>query len=49
MLDKVFRRLGFKDDTGWDDPTVFGFVVLWGLIGYGFYVTIVELINKFTG
>lgn len=49
MINKILKRLDFKDDTGWNDPVIFGFVVLWGLIGYGFYATIVELINKFTG
>ena len=46
MLDKIGRRLGLKDDTGWDDPSVFGFIVIWSIFGYGFYVVIGELYDK---
>ena len=48
-MDKLFRRLGFKDDNGWDDPTVVGFVVIWTIILTGFYLTVVELFGKFLG
>jgi len=47
MMDKIFRRLGFKDDFGWDGPTVVGFIVIWSLFGYGFYHTIIALIDRF--
>ena len=47
MLDKVFRRLGFKDDTGWDDPTVVGFIVIWSIFGLGFYFTVEAFIHRF--
>jgi len=49
MFDKVFRRLGFKDDTGWDDPTVVGFIVIWSIFGYIGYVAISALIERFVG
>lgn len=48
-MDKLFRRLGFKDDTGWDDPTVFGFIVLATIFGYGLFVTVTALIDRFFG
>lgn len=47
MMDKFFRRMGFKDDTGWDDPSVFGFIVLFSIFGYGLFVTVTEIIDRF--
>ena len=47
MIDKIFRRLGFKNDFGWDDPTIVGFFVIWSLFGYGFYIVISELFTLF--
>ena len=49
MFDKIVRRLGLKDDTGWDDPSTFGFIVIWSLIGYGAYIAIVEIFKRFLG
>ena len=46
MMDKIGRKLGLKDDTGWDDPSVVGFIVLWSIFGYGAYLTIVALIER---
>ena len=47
MFDKFVRRMGMKDETGWDDPTVVGFVVIWSVFGYGIYLTVDALINRF--
>tara|TARA_E500000178_G_C16757755_1_gene633313 strand:- start:588 stop:734 length:147 start_codon:yes stop_codon:yes gene_type:complete len=47
MFDKIVRRLGMKDDTGWDDPTVVGFVVLWSIFLTGFYFTVEAFIGRF--
>lgn len=49
MFDKVVRRLGLKDDTGWDDPSTVGFIVLWSLIGYGAFLTVSALVERFLG
>ena len=49
MFDKVFRRLGFKDDTGWDDPTVVGFIVIRSIFGYMVDVAISALVERFVG
>ena len=46
MMDKIGRKLGLKDDTGWDDPSVFGFIVIWSIFGYGVYIVIGELYAK---
>ena len=47
MFDKIVRRLGMKDDTGWDDPTVVGFIVIWSIFALGFYFTVEAFINRF--
>ena len=44
MLDKIGRKLGLKDDTGWDDPSVVGFIVLWSIFLFGAGVVVRELI-----
>lgn len=46
MLDKIGRKFGLKDDTGWDDPSTVGFIVIWSTFGYGLYVVIGELYEK---
>ena len=46
-MDRLFRRLGFKDDNGWDDPTVVGFIVIWSIFGTGLYFTTDALIDRF--
>jgi len=43
MMDKLFRRLGFKDNYGWEETSIVGFIVLWSLFGYGLYVVLMEL------
>tara|TARA_B100000927_G_C16242335_1_gene380010 strand:- start:77 stop:223 length:147 start_codon:yes stop_codon:yes gene_type:complete len=48
MIDKALRKLGIKDDTGIDDPSLVGFIVIWSIFGYGIYTVIVELIKRFT-
>jgi hypothetical protein len=47
MFDKFVRRMGMKNWYGWDSPTVVGFIVIWSVFGYGAYITILELINRF--
>ena len=44
MLDKIGRRLGLKDNTGWDDPSVVGFIVIWSVFLYGTAIVLKELI-----
>ena len=48
-MDRLLKRLGLKDEFGWDDPSTFGFVVLWSLIGYGAFITISALIERIFG
>ena len=43
MMDKLFRRLGFKDNYGWEETSIVGFIVLWSLFGYGLYIALLEL------
>jgi len=45
MMDKLFRRLGFKDDYGWEETSIVGFICLWLLFGYGFYIVLKELLT----
>lgn len=46
-MNKILRRLGLKDDYGYCDTSIVGFIVLWSLFGYGTYVAISEIIAKF--
>lgn len=46
MMDKIGRKLGLKDDTGWDDPSVFGFIVIWSIFGYGFFSVVKEIVER---
>ena len=47
MIDKTLRKLGIKDDTGIDDPSLVGFIVLTSIFGYGVFTVVVELIKRF--
>ena len=47
MLDKVLRKLGLKDDTGIDDPSLVGFIVLWSIFGVGVYFVVEAFIKRF--
>ena len=46
-MNKILRRLGLKDDYGYCDTSIVGFIVLWSLFGYGAYIAISEIIAKF--
>jgi len=46
-MDKILKRLGLKDQYGWCDPSTVGFIVLWSLFGYGAWLTIEALIERF--
>jgi len=46
-MNKILRRLGLKDDYGYCDTSIAGFIVLWSAFGYGFYLTILALIDRF--
>mgnify|MGYP005998759599 CR=1 FL=1 len=48
MFDKFVRRMGMKNWWGWDQPTIVGFVVIWSVFGYGAFVTVSELIKRFS-
>jgi len=48
-MDRLLKRLGLKDEFGWDDPSTFGFIVLWSLIGYGAFIIISALVERFVG
>ena len=43
MMNKLFKRLGLKDQYGWEETSVVGFIVLWSAYGYGLYIFLMEL------
>ena len=47
MMDKVLRKLSLKDDSGIDDPSLVGFIVIWSIFGYGLYQTVIHIIERF--
>jgi len=47
MFDKMLRKLGLKDDTGIDDPSLFGFIVLCSIFGVGVYFVVEALVKRF--
>jgi len=47
-MDKLLKRLGLKDEYGYCDTSIVGFIVLWSVFGYGAYIVINELWNKFS-
>ena len=47
-MNKILRRLGLKDNYGYCDTSIVGFIVLWSVFGYGAYITITEIIAKFS-
>ena len=48
MMDRVLRRLGLKDDYGYCDPSIVGFIVLWSFVVYGFYLAILGIVERFS-
>ena len=46
-MDRLLKRLGLKDQYGYCDTSIVGFIVLWSAFGYGAYITVIELWNKF--
>ena len=48
MLNKVMRRLGLKDNYGYCDTSIVGFIVLWSTFGYGAYVAVLAMIDRFS-
>ena len=48
-MDKLLRRLGLKDDYGYCDTSIFGFIVIWSAFGYIFYTAIVGIIERILG
>ena len=46
-MNKILKRLGLKDAYGYCDTSIVGFIVLWSLFGYGFYLTIVAILGRF--
>lgn len=49
MINRILKRLGLKDAFGYDDPSIFGFVVIWTAFGYGFVICLIELWWRFFG
>ena len=43
-MDKIMRRLGLKDEYGYCDTSIAGFIVLWSAYAYGIYIIIGEFI-----
>lgn len=46
MFNKVMRRLGLKDDYGYCDTSIVGFIVLWSAFSYGAYITALAFIDR---
>ena len=49
MIHKFFKKLGLADQYGYCDTSIVGFIVLWGTFGYGTYLTVLALIDRFLG
>ena len=45
-MDKMMRKLGLKDDYGYCDPSIVGFIVIWSAFGYMIYVAIGGIIER---
>ena len=45
-MDKIMRKLGLKDDYGYCDPSIVGFIVIWSAFGYMIYVAIGGMIER---
>ena len=48
-MSKILRKLGLKDDYGYCDTSIVGFVVLWAGIGYIFYVALSGIVERIIG
>jgi hypothetical protein len=44
-MNKILRRLGLKDDYGYCDMSIVGFIVIWSFFLYGVYIAIGDLIK----
>ena len=38
LANKILKRLGLKDEYGYCDTSIVGFLVLWSAYGYGLYM-----------
>jgi len=48
-MNKLLRKLGLKDDYGYCDTSIVGFLVIWSAIGYGFYIATIAIIERILG
>jgi len=48
-MDKLLRKLGLKDDYGYCDTSIVGFIVIWSAFGYMFYSAVVGIIERILG
>jgi hypothetical protein len=49
MIDRILKRLGLRDAFGYDDPSIFGFIVIWTAFGYGFVITFLAILDRIFG
>jgi hypothetical protein len=49
MIDRILKRLGLRDAFGYDDPSIFGFIVIWTAFGYGFVITLLAILDRIFG
>ena len=49
MMNKLLRKLVLKDDYGYCDPSIVGFIVIWSAFGYMFYAAVVGIIERIMG
>jgi len=47
VFNKLMKRLGLKDEAGYCDTSIVGFIVLWSAFGYGVYMAIAAVIDRF--
>ena len=48
-MNKILRRLGLKDDYGYCDTSIVGFIVIWSAFGYMIYVAIGGIVERIIG
>ena len=48
-MNKILRRLGLKDDYGYCDTSIVGFIVIWSAFVYMFYVAIHGIVERIVG
>ena len=48
-MNKILRRLGLKDDYGYCDTSIVGFIIIWSAFGYMMCVAVGGIIERIAG